>query len=349
MVGARVRWCCLASGLAVALAACSEEPANFSAANAGAHAGTGGQASIVAAGGRASAAELAGAGAADAAAGASAEEPPPDAGFCTGQAVSVAELASGTVRAGSTLLLPKLVASSQKFLLSVSKAGDKCWWAAFAVDEGVSGENSGVLLLSSADSVAAAADGGPPACPPAADSLPADLAPGDRIAAFGTFSDYVPSACHAVVPMRELLIKPGCAVARAGSGAPPIATVLSPEFSDRLAQGKDAALLRAWSGARVELENLDALPVDGAPGAVDPYGVVRFEQTKLELHSKIPYLDLSAGGPRQPGKALALPFPTHFERVAGVLALDYCTWSLQIRDRCLDLSPQSRGCPSSGG
>jgi hypothetical protein len=229
------------------------------------------------------------------------------------------------VRAGTTLLLPKVVASSQKFLLSVSKAGDKCWWAAFAVDEGASGENSGVLLLSSTDSVAAAADGGAPACPPSADSLPADLAPGDRIAAFGTFSDYAPAACHAVAPMRELLIKPGCAVARVGSGAPPSATLLSPELADRLAQGKDAALLRAWSGVRVELE------------------------TKLELHSKIPYLDLSAGGPRQPGKTLALPFPVHFERVAGVLALDYCTWSLQIRDRCLDLSPQSRGCPSSGG
>ena len=106
------------------------------------------------------------------------------------------------MRGGAVVLLPGLVASSQKFLLSVSKTSGKCWWAAFAADEGTAGENSGVLLLSSADSSGAAADGGAPDCPAGADSLPDDLAPGDRVAAFGSFSEYAPGACAGTAPMR---------------------------------------------------------------------------------------------------------------------------------------------------
>jgi hypothetical protein len=270
--------------------------------------------------------------------------------FCAGQAVSVGELASGNVRVGATVLLPHLVASSQKFLLSAAKTSGKCLWGAFAAELGKSGENSGVLLLSSADGMPEEADGGSELyCPPGTDSLPDDLSPGDLLSAFGDFNDYAPSACRTSAPMRELLVKSGCAVIRSGRTAPPAAVTISPELADQLAQGKDKTLLRAWSGARIELDDLDALAVDGGASAVGPYGVIRFQQTKLELHSKVPYADLSAGGPQQPGKSLAFGFPVHFERAEGVLYLDYCTWSLELRDRCADLSPQSRGCPTSGG
>jgi hypothetical protein len=348
--GARAAFCFWGLGLF----ACSQPPAGsiFSGS-----ASAAGSAAVVAgkpnsAGGAANAGAPQGTDAADAlgAAGASAasEEPEADAGFCTGQAVTVAELASGSVREGKVVLLPALVASSQKFLLSASKTSGKCLWAVFAAEEGASGENSGVLLLSAVDGVVAA-DGGAAECPSGADSLPDDLAPGDRVAAFGAFSDYAPDPCHGTAPMRELLVKPGCAVTKNGHAEPPTAAVLTPDLADRLAQGKDQALLRAWSGARVELENLSALAVDGAPGAVGPFGVIRFQETKLELHSKIPYEDLSLGGPRQPGKSLDFPYPASFERAAGVLFLDYCTWSLEVCDRCADLTPQSRGCEGSGG
>jgi hypothetical protein len=273
-----------------------------------------------------------------------------DAGFCTGQAVSVAELSSGNVRAGATVVLPNLVANSQKFLLSAAKTSGKCLWGAFAAQLGKSGESSGVLLLSSSKGVPTEAEAGSELyCPPGTDSLPDDLAAGDLLSAFGDFNDYAPSACRTSAPMRELLIKPGCAVARSGRASPPAAVTISAELADQLAQGKDQALLRAWSGARVELDDIDALAADGGATAVGPYGVIRFQQTKLELHSKVPYADLSAGGPQQPAKALDFGFPVHFARAEGVLFLDYCTWSLELRDPCTDLSPQSRGCPTSGG
>jgi hypothetical protein len=275
---------------------------------------------------------------------------PSDAGFCTGQAVTVADLASGNVRAGATVLMPALVLSSQKFLLSASKSSGKCLWAAFAADAGKSGENSGVLLLSSVGGLPSDADGGSEvSCPTDKDSLPSDLAPGDRVSAFGDFSDYAPSACQGTAPMRELLVKSGCAVVRTVHGEPPAAVTIPSALADRLAQGKDPELLRVWSGARVELDDLDALPVASSSNVVNAFGVIRFQETKLELHSKIPYADLSSGGPHQPGKSLDFSYPTHFERAAGVLFLDYCTWSLDVCDRCRDLAPQSRGCAASGG
>jgi len=270
-----------------------------------------------------------------------------DAGFCTGQAVTIAELASGSVRQGASVLLPALVASSQKFLLSVSKSNGACWWAAVAAAAGTVGENSGVLLLSKSASTAGMAVSGASDCPPDQDALPADLAPGDQLAAFGTFEDYAPTACHGKARMRELLIKAGCAVNRTGHGEPPSTAVITPELADRLAAGSDAALLRAWSGARIELAELDALPVDGSTSVVGPYGVISFAQTKLALHSKIPYADLSGAGVGASGESLAFSYPAHFARASGVLFLDYCTWSLELRDPCTDLSPQSAACGSS--
>jgi hypothetical protein len=272
---------------------------------------------------------------------------PADVGFCTGQAVTIAELASGSVRQGASVLLPALVASSQKFLLSVSKSTGACWWAAVAAQAGVVGENSGVLLLSKSAGTAGAAGSGSAECPPDQDALPPDLAPGDRLSAFGTFEDYAPAACHGKARMRELLIKPGCAVNRMGHGEPPSAAIITPELADRLAQGSNTALLRAWCGARIELAELDALAVDGSTSAVGPYGVMSFAQTKLSLHSKIPYAGLSAADAGAGGKSLSFGYPAHFARASGELFLDYCIWSLELCDPCADLTPQSPTCGSS--
>jgi hypothetical protein len=332
-------------GLGLVLFACSEAPRQIAVSSGGApaeatsdardSAGEGGKSALRDAGSRSPA--DAGQGALDTA----------DAGFCSGQAVTIAELASGSVRQGASVLLPELVASSQKFLLSVSKSTGACWWAAVAAAAGVVGENSGVLLLSKSASAADTAGSGAPECPPDQDALPVDLAPGDQLAAYGNFEDYAPAACHGRAPMRELLIKPGCAVNRTGHGEPPSAAVITPELADRLAQGSDTALLRAWSGARNVLAALDPRAVDGSPSAVGPYGVMSFAQTKLALHSKIPYADLSGDGVGASGKALSFSYPVHFARARGVLFLDYCTWSLELCDPCADLSPQSPACGSS--
>ena len=120
--------------------------------------------------------------------------------------------------------------------------------------------------------------------------------------------------------------------------------MLEPALADRLAAGKDAQLLRDWGGALVQLEAVSALQDTDDGDAVFPFGVIRLQQTALEVHSRLYYFDLSEGGPRASVKAPHFRFPTAFQRLRGVVFLDYCTWVLAPRERCQDLSPSSEGC-----
>ena len=75
---------------------------------------------------------------------------------------------------------------------------------------------------------------------------------------------------------------------------------------------------------------------------------ITFQQAALEVHSRLYYFDLSEGGPRDSGKAPHYGFPTAFQRLTGIVFLDYCTWVLAPRDRCADLAPASDGCAGPG-
>jgi hypothetical protein len=257
---------------------------------------------------------------------------------CGAERVTLDEIHSGRVRDSVAVAVGPLVASSQKFLVSEAKSGS-CLWGAFASGSGRSGLGSGLFLVSY----------GPPhaegeACTAGADGLPDDLQPGDSLEVEGRLDEYATAACDATAPAPQLRIDAVCPARRGAPTDPPEAAVIEPELANRLAAGKDAQLLRAWSGALVRLEHVAAVQ-DGDDGdAVFPFGVIRLEQTALEVHSRLYYFDLSAGGPRDAGKAPRYRFPTAFGSVTGVLFLDYCTWVLAPRDRCADVSPPSEGC-----
>jgi hypothetical protein len=70
--------------------------------------------------------------------------------------------------------------------------------------------------------------------------------------------------------------------------------------------------------------------------------VIRLAETRLEAHNDVAYGDLS--GESSGHKSLIFPEPTRFERMVGLIHLDYCTWSLTLRDPCRDLDPASAGC-----
>jgi len=95
----------------------------------------------------------------------------------------------------------------------------------------------------------------------------------------------------------------------------------------------------------VRLEHVSAALPAGGNGAVAPYGVVTLKETALELHNDLEYGDLSLAGPGDAAKSLALPYPTTFTSLTGLIYLDYCTWSLTPRSRCTDLDPPSQNCP----
>jgi len=258
---------------------------------------------------------------------------------CGAEAVTLDEIHSGRVRGNLAVAPPPLVASSQKFLASEAKSGS-CLWGAFAAEAGRTGAGSGLFLVSYG---APHADG--EACAPGSDGLPDDLAPGDTLTVAGRLDEYVPTACSGTAAAQQLRIDAACPARRGARAAPPEAAVLDPALSARLAAGKDAALLRDWGGALVQLEGASALQDADDGDAVYPFGVIRLEQTALEVHSKLYYFDLSEGGPRASVKAPRFRFPTSFRRLRGVVFLDYCTWVIAPRDRCTDLSPPSEGCP----
>ena len=257
---------------------------------------------------------------------------------CGAEPVTLDEIHSGRVRDSVAVSVRKLVASSQKFLVSEAKSGS-CLWGAFAAATQRTGAGSGLFLVSFG---APHAEG--EACAPGSDGLPDDLTPGDNIEAEGTLEEYAPAACDGTAPAQQLRIDAACPARRGSSGAEPEAAVIDRRLADRLAAGKDKQLIRDWSGAFVRLDGVSALqdPDDG--DAVFPFGVVRLEQTALEVHSRLYYFDLSEGGPRASVKAPHFGYPTAFRSISGIVFLDYCSWVLAPRDRCADLSPASDGC-----
>lgn len=260
-------------------------------------------------------------------------------GDCSAQLITLEELHSGQVREGVAVSLPELVASSQKFLVSEAKSGS-CLWGAFAASPERVGAGSGLFLVS----FGPAHESGVP-CASGADGLPDDLAPGDRLAVQGFLAEYAPSDCAGTtVAQPQLRVDAACPARRVGLGSAPEAELITPALADQLAAGRDPKLLRDYAGALVELASVSAVqdPDDG--DAVFPFGAVRLMETALELRSRLYYFDLSEGGPRAAAKATAFAFPTQFERVRGVVFLDYCTWGLGPRDRCADLAPSSSGC-----
>jgi hypothetical protein len=257
---------------------------------------------------------------------------------CGAQSVTLAEIHAGKVRGTLPVAVKGLVASSQKFLVSEAKSGS-CLWGAFAAAEGEQGVGSGLFLVSVG---APHADG--EACVAGSDGLPDDWALGERVEVEGKLDEYAPASCAGTAPAQQLMIDAACPLRRLGSGAAPEPAVIDTALANRLALGKDQQLLRDWGGALVRLEGVTAVQDTDDGDAVFPFGVVRLEQTSLEVHSRLYYFDLSEGGPRASVKAPHYAYPTAFGGISGIVFLDYCSWVLAPRDRCSDLEPASSGC-----
>ncbi|HKY35639.1 MAG TPA: hypothetical protein VJN18_06870 [Polyangiaceae bacterium] len=257
---------------------------------------------------------------------------------CHAEPVTLEEVHAGRVRPGLAVSLGELRATSQKFLLSEAKSGS-CLWGAFVADPERSGAGSGLLLVS----FGVPHDEGN-ACQPGSDGLPDDLAPGDRLEVQGFLDEYAPASCPEVVAAWQLRVDVACPVRRVGSAGAPEPLPIDLELADRLAAGRDRELLRAWGGALVRLGDVSARQDPEDLDAVFPFGVIELQQSALSVHSRLYYFDLSQGGPRAPGKAPVLSYPTRFDHVSGVVFLDYCTWALGPRDPCRDLLPPSRHC-----
>jgi hypothetical protein len=262
---------------------------------------------------------------------------------CAAEPVTLAEIHEGRVRGKVSITVAPLVISSQKFLVSEAKSGS-CLWGTFAADPQRVGAASGLLLVSFG---AMHQDG--EACRSGQDGLPDDLAPGDVVEARGVLDEFAPAACADVAPAQQLRIDPSCPLRRTGQAAPPEPHVIDATFADSLAQGDDQALLRNWGGALIRLDSVSAVRDSEDGDAVFPFGVVRLAETRLEVHSRLYYFDLTDGGPRAVAKAPHYEYPTSFASVTGLLLLDYCNWVLAPRDPYVDAPSEAAGASQAAG
>ena len=257
---------------------------------------------------------------------------------CDAQPVTFDELRAGSVRDDVKVRLDA-VATSQKFLVSHTKSGG-CLFGAFVGAEPAPDGPRGLLVISYGLD---ASEDEP--CATAHDAIPDDLTPGDVVTSVGYVSAYAPSTCGGVTPSLQLMVDVGCSLSRAGRRVLPAPYDLTYDEATDLARGTDASLVRRLAGGVVRVQGLHTLRADDGEGSVSVYGVVRFAETALELHNKLEYGDLTLGGPGDPAKALAIPYPAAFDAVTGLVTLDYCTWALTPRSACTELEPPTAGCP----
>ncbi|MEB2321814.1 MAG: hypothetical protein OZ921_04825 [Sorangiineae bacterium] len=268
---------------------------------------------------------------------------------CAGQTATVVQVTNGTIGADQNVELTGVVATSQKFLASQSKSTGSCLWAVFVSAPGLATatEYSGVMVYSYGTPSSTTGDGGVGECPTGTDAIPDDVKPGDELHVYAKTSSYLPATadCAGKVAQTQLRTFKSCPVTKTGTAAVPAPHILDTATANALAAGTDATVVRKWAGALVALENVTA-PKTAGGKVVGPFGVITFQENDLEAHDKLFYYDLADGGPKGAGKAWAYAAsPVTFTKMTGIAYLDYCTWALSPRDKCLDVAPASDGCP----
>jgi len=248
------------------------------------------------------------------------------------------------VAAGSDVNLSGVTATSQKFLVFRSSGGACLWGMFVSADVAIAAPGSGLMIVSYGEE-AAAADGGFEPCAPGGDAIPDDVSAGDVLEVSGKVSSFSSTSCaRAPAPEMQLRASRACPLKRIGTRTPPEPAELGLSAADRIAEGTERELLGAWGNLLVRLRGVSGRPAD-AGTIVGRYGVVRLNETALEVHDELYFNDLGGSGPGGSGKQPVFGTNTTFSRIDGILHLDFCRWSLHPRNKCSDLDPHSGDCP----
>jgi hypothetical protein len=252
-----------------------------------------------------------------------------DAGSCAvGQTATIKDISDGTVGLNIQVHVTGAIVTAPKWLASSSKTTGSCLWGVFVKDPS---NPVGMMLVSYGSHMTTAGDAGGECVSGSTEGIPDGLQAGDIIDFTGKVDAYAPSTCAAdggTAPTKQTQISYVCNLTKTGSGAAPDPVVVQP--SDLLTGSN-----KNMQGLLVKVENVTTQNYDG--GTVGPYGVIVLnEGPNLEIHDKL-YFKQSGGPAFAPGQA--------FTSIVGVSHLDYCTWSLEPRNKCTDFAPPSTDCP----
>jgi hypothetical protein len=293
---------------------------------------------------------------------------------CSGTEKAISDLNQATkLPSSDPVLLKGVVATSQKFLVSPGKNG--CLWGVYVTTAGGPAEYNSIQITSK---------GAPPVsvngkdtCKTDAGStglIPDDIQPGDVFDVSGFPGEFLSNSCGMPNTKDMTMNNPKPAIGQRqlgdlncvstpikGGAAPAPKELTDVALLDKIAAGanEDDATLK-WGGALVKVTGAFTSVQDPvgdyvATSAVSKFGNIAVAETKLVVNNAIYYTDESCGGPKASGKRYDYPQPTTFNSFVGVVAVNFCTWEVAVRERCGDIDPPSsvcataETCPTGGG
>lgn len=280
---------------------------------------------------------------------------------CIGPDHTIQDITTDAVGKGTKVTVKGVVAMSQKFLVSKSSSGS-CLWGVFISAPGLTetAPNTGILALSYGTPAEIPEGGNTAFCPrlgqdPAGDKIPDNVKPGDVLDMIGV-ADAFPSmpTCNSPNPDNQVAMRQlsqVCSATITGTAAVPTPKVISGADIAKLSSTTDEAFHDQWGGVKVRIQNVGAIAespdVDLNGTVVHQYGVIKLATggTGTEVGDKIyyrPYSDNKCHeGPTYMDPAVM------FERVDGFHYLNFCSWGLQVNDKCADAVPSSPDCAAA--
>lgn len=271
-----------------------------------------------------------------------------DAGVDAGMGATIMDVTTGLLGTGVDVTIQNVVVMSQKFLLAKSNSSGSCLWALYvsAPSLTTTAANTG-LLVTSYGTNATVPDGGTTSfCPrlglePAGDSLPDAAKPGDVLTLSGRVQKFVAASCSNVGGAYQMLVTS----ATAGGTAPvPTPAVLTANDVARLSAPNDVAFHDAWGSVKVTIPSATSTPQNGS--FTDAFGNFFLAGGALQVSSRLYYRAALASTQFCHARP-ASGATTTFTAVTGFNALNFCTWSFDVNDKCKDLTPSSTDCTSA--
>lgn len=257
------------------------------------------------------------------------------AGTCPpAMATTITNVTNGTVPLSATVSWSGVVATSPKFLASKGSKG-ACQWGIF-VSEPIAQAvpYSGALVMTNGARAVADSTGAFGPCPGGSDPIPDDAKPGDVFNVTASVISYVKASCATSTtppPAAEVRAGDACAVTRTGTGHAVPTPAMVPTVTE-LTNSATEATHRKWTGVLVQLQNVAGVDIAGG-GPVGATGTIQLANG-VRVRDRI----------YQP-KTASYGAMTTFSSIVGISHLDVCTWAVEPRDPCTDLSPKSQGCP----
>lgn len=286
---------------------------------------------------------------------------------CDGAPVTIEQItnpkATGAVGKGSPVAVKGAVAMSQKFLVSKSSSGT-CLYGVFISAPNITetAPYSGIMVVSKGSNAVIPPNQNTAYCgkisnrfaddPLPGDAIPDDIKPGDVVDVIGVADYFLLNACAnemngSKVAQRQIAF--ACKVEKTGTATPPTPhEFTTPDDIAKIASPTDTDFHDQWGGVKVRVGGESTAVPQPDPGGgsgmvvVGAFGIIELTGSNLEVGNKIYYRGYDSQTCFK-GPAFSM-LDVKWTAIDGFNYLNYCTWSLQPNNKCVDFTPPSEDC-----